>query len=118
MKDKTVAALLALFIGWAGIHKFYLGESGAGIIYLLFFWTGIPAFIGFVECILLLTMSEKSFNAKYNRRFQAASSAPNFIQESTQDKANALGELKKLYDLDIITAEEYEAKRRKILDSI
>jgi hypothetical protein len=29
-----------------------------------------------------------------------------------------LEELKKLYDAEIITAEEYEEKRRKILDSL
>ncbi|MFB8792590.1 MAG: SHOCT domain-containing protein [Potamolinea sp.] len=38
--------------------------------------------------------------------------------ESTKDKAAALAELKKLYDAEIITAEEYEDKRRKLLDSI
>ncbi len=35
-KNKLVAALLALFLGGLGIHKFYLGRTGWGIIYLLF----------------------------------------------------------------------------------
>ena len=34
MKDKTTAAILAFFLGGFGVHKFYLGESGLGIIYL------------------------------------------------------------------------------------
>lgn len=120
MKDKVVAALVAFFLGWIGIHKFYLGQTGAGILYLLFCWTGIPAIIAFFECIGLLLMSEQSFNAKFNHSFQSTSARPSFAvnQESTKDKASALGEFKKLYESGVITAEEYEAKRRKILDSI
>lgn len=119
MKDKTVAALIALFLGWIGIHKFYLGESGLGIIYILFSWTGIPAIIAFFECIGLFLMSEQAFNAKFNHGLQGSPSHSfSFTQESTKDKASTLGELKKLYEADVITAEEYEEKRRKILDSI
>lgn len=119
MKDKTVAALLALFAGWIGVHKFYLGKSGSGIVYLLLCWTGIPGIIAFFECIGLLLMSENAFNAQYNRSFRGAAPAKfSYHRESTKDKASALGELKKLYESDIITAEEYEEKRRKILDSI
>ena len=39
-------------MGWAGIHKFYAGRIGAGIVYLLFCWTGIPAIIAFIEFII------------------------------------------------------------------
>lgn len=66
MKSKTTAALLAFFLGGFGIHKFYLGNTGTGIVYLIFCWTGIPAIIAFVEFILLLVMSDTEFNAKYN----------------------------------------------------
>lgn len=53
-KNKTVAALLAIFLGGFGIHKFYLQKTGTGLLYLLFFWTFIPAIIGFIEGIILL----------------------------------------------------------------
>lgn len=36
IKNKTLAAILALFLGGLGIHKFYLGKTAAGILYLLF----------------------------------------------------------------------------------
>ena len=65
-KDKTTAALLALFLGGIGVHKFYLGQSGTGIVYLLVFWTFIPAIIAFVEAIILFTQSEEKFDAQYN----------------------------------------------------
>jgi TM2 domain-containing membrane protein YozV/ribosomal protein L40E len=66
-KSKIAAALFAIFLGWMGAHKFYLGDVGWGVVYLLFFWTGIPAFVGFIEFILLLTMSDEAFNQKYGQ---------------------------------------------------
>ena len=38
--------MLAILVGAFGAHKFYLGKNGQGILYLLFFWTAIPAIIG------------------------------------------------------------------------
>lgn len=64
-KDKLAAALLAIFFGDFGIHKFYLGKPVQGIIYLLFCWSGIPAFIGFIEGVIYLCMSDESFHATY-----------------------------------------------------
>lgn len=48
-KDPTVAVLLALFLGGVGAHKFYLGKTVAGIFYILFCWTTIPAWIALFE---------------------------------------------------------------------
>lgn len=64
-KNRIVAAILALLVGGLGIHKFYLGQIGMGIVYLIFFWTFIPALIAFVEAIIYLTMSDDAFAAKY-----------------------------------------------------
>lgn len=66
-KSKIAAALLAFFLGAFGVHKFYLGQVGLGILYLVFFWTFIPAIIAFIEFIILLTMSDETFNQKYGR---------------------------------------------------
>jgi TM2 domain-containing membrane protein YozV len=59
--NKTTAALLAIFLGSFGVHKFYLGQKGAGALYLLFFWTYIPLVIGLVEGIYYLTMKDEKF---------------------------------------------------------
>jgi len=64
-RSKLAAALFAIFLGGLGIHKFYLGRVGQGILYLLFCWTFIPAIIGFIEGIVYLVMSEQDFNRKY-----------------------------------------------------
>ncbi len=52
-RDEVVGILLALFLGTFGVHHFYLRRTGLGILYLCFFWTGIPAFLGFVECFFM-----------------------------------------------------------------
>lgn len=64
-KTKVAAILLALFLGGFGAHKFYLGQSGMGILYLLFFWTLIPAFIAMVELVMLIVMSDTEFNRRF-----------------------------------------------------
>ncbi|XKE95557.1 TM2 domain-containing protein [Metaplanococcus flavidus] len=69
MKNKLAAALLAIFLGDFGAHKFYLGKPGTGLIYLLFFWTGIPAVIGVIEGIIYLLSSEEDFQRKYSKRY-------------------------------------------------
>ena len=52
-RDEIVGILLALFLGSFGIHHFYLRRTGLGILYCIFFWTGIPAILGFFECFFM-----------------------------------------------------------------
>jgi len=67
MKNKVAAGVLAILLGGLGIHKFYLGKLGQGILYLIFSWTGIPSIIGLIEGILYLIQTDEEFNAKYNQ---------------------------------------------------
>ncbi|UBM58213.1 TM2 domain-containing protein [Marinilongibacter aquaticus] len=66
MKEKSTAGILGILLGGLGVHKFYLGKTGQGIIYLLFCWSFIPAIIGLIEGISYLTQSEEEFNRKWN----------------------------------------------------
>lgn len=65
-RQKGVAVVLALFLGGFGVHRFYLGQIGMGVVYLLFFWTFIPAFVAVIEALILLLMSSREFDVKYN----------------------------------------------------
>lgn len=65
-RSRSTAAIFAFFLGGIGAHKFYLGQPGFGIVYLLFCWTFVPAIIGFIEALVYLSMSDVAFNAKYN----------------------------------------------------
>ncbi len=113
MRNKTVAIILAFFMGWIGIHKFYLGKNVAGILYLVFSWTFIPGVLAFFDFLGLLMTPDAVFDAQYNPQFLNSTSG-----SSLQDRTKAMHELKRLYESGVITAEEYEQKRRKILDSI
>lgn len=64
-RSKIIAGILALFVGGFGVHKFYLGKPGQGIVYLLFFWTVIPAIIAFFEALYYFFMSDAEFAARY-----------------------------------------------------
>lgn len=61
-KNPTTAVVLALLLGGLGAHKFYLGQTGMGILYLLFCWTYIPTIVAFIEAF---TISKTVF--KMNR---------------------------------------------------
>ena len=65
-KNKLVSGLLAFCFGGIGVHKFYLGKTMQGILYLLFFWTFIPALIAFIEGIYYIAVDEDEFDKKYN----------------------------------------------------
>lgn len=64
-KSKIIAAVLAFFLGGFGVHKFYLGQIGWGIVYLLFCWTFIPSIVAFIEFIIYLCTSDEDFAKKY-----------------------------------------------------
>ena len=64
---RIAAAIFAILLGSFGVHRFYLGQIGWGILYVLFCWTLIPAVAGLIEGILYLTMSDEEFDAKYGR---------------------------------------------------
>ena len=64
-KSKVVAGILGILLGSFGIHKFYLGSIGKGILFLLFCWTGIPGIIGFIQGIIYLIEDEGKFHSRY-----------------------------------------------------
>ncbi|MBU0742351.1 TM2 domain-containing protein [bacterium] len=74
-KNKVTAGILGILLGSLGVHKFYLGYTGAGIIMLLIslvlglltvgIATGVMGTIGLIEGILYLTKSDAEFHAAY-----------------------------------------------------
>ncbi|OAV43843.1 NINE protein [Lewinella sp. 4G2] len=89
MKDKNLAAVLALFGGWFGLHRFYLGQVGLAFLYFI---PILGAILGFIDAIALLTMNQETFDRKYNeeqyrtvtaREYRQTSAKPQY-QNSTQ----------------------------------
>ena len=67
-KSKLVAGLLGIFLGSLGIHRFYLGYTGIGIIQIAvsIVTCGIGSLWGFIEGILILAGSSITKDAKGN----------------------------------------------------
>ncbi len=66
LKSQTVAGLLCAFLGGLGAHKFYLGRITAGVLYLLFCWTGIPGLIALVDLVSIAFGSQENWAKKHN----------------------------------------------------
>lgn len=58
-KSKITAFLLALFLGTLGVHRFYLGHGGTGVVMLLLSLTFVGLVVtipwALIDCILILT---------------------------------------------------------------
>lgn len=63
--DRVTAGIFAILLGGLGVHHFYLGNVGLGVLYLCFSWTFIPALVGVIEGIIYLTKTDEEFQRQY-----------------------------------------------------
>jgi TM2 domain-containing membrane protein YozV len=63
--SRPMAALMAFFLGWFGLHLFFLNRPTWGIIYACLCWTGIPAFFALFDTIRLLLMTDEQYAQRY-----------------------------------------------------
>ena len=63
MKSKKVAIVLALTLGIIGAHRFYLGQTGKGLFYML--GLGVP--LSLIDALIWSLGSQDSFDSKYNK---------------------------------------------------
>lgn len=73
-KNKYVAAMLAFIFGMFGVHKFYLEKPSQGVFYIFLFFmmanifnAPLTAFLGFIDALMLMFMSQEEFDARYNK---------------------------------------------------
>ena len=61
---RKIAILLAIFLGWLGAHRFYRGQIGRGLIYILLF-ISFPAalvlFLSFIDAVRYWFMTDNEF---------------------------------------------------------
>ncbi|OOF63846.1 DUF4236 domain-containing protein [Rodentibacter sp. Ppn85] len=67
-KNRMTAGWLALFTGFMGWHKFYLGQPIWGILYLLLLPSGLSILLSIFDVFYLVFMSDERFLTKYNAK--------------------------------------------------
>ncbi len=117
MRNKLVAAALAIAGSTFGLHQFYLGRKGKGILYACFFWSGIPTVVGLIDAAMLMGLSDDEFERKYNT---PALRAGLQVQDDNpygraQQQADFLLRLHEMRKNGIITEEQYEVARQNTL---
>lgn len=66
-KSKGLALTLCFFLGWIGVHRFYLREYLWGSLYLLFSWTFLPLLASILDFITILLIPKKTFHKLYDK---------------------------------------------------
>lgn len=70
-RNKFAAAALAFFFGVFGLHRFYLGRTGSGILMLVLTLSAVGALFSvpwaLIDTVRYLIMSNREFNARYAR---------------------------------------------------
>ncbi len=73
-KSKVTAGVLAILLGMFGVHQFYLGNVGSGILRNVITFVGtifcaigfvVTGIFGLIEGIMYLCMSDEEFDEKY-----------------------------------------------------
>lgn len=62
-----MCGIMALVLGNLGVHKFMMGQTGAGIIHIVLFMLtcGMSGIIPLIEGIIYLTKSDEEFYQTY-----------------------------------------------------
>ena len=66
-QKKMVAGILGILLGAWGIHRFYLGDTGGGVIRLVLTLVtcGAAGLIGLIEGIIFITKKDDDFEQIY-----------------------------------------------------
>lgn len=71
-KSRIAAGIIAILLGGLGVHKFYMGKTGLGVVYLLLCWTFVPSIVGLIEGIIYLCEDDAAFQKRLHGKADKA----------------------------------------------
>jgi hypothetical protein len=70
-RNRLVAAVLAFVVGVFGVHRFYLGRTGSGLVMLILTCTMVGLLLtgpwALIDMVRYLVMSDSEFETRYAR---------------------------------------------------
>ncbi len=114
-----VTFLLTIIFGWAGFYRFKKGQIGLGIVYLFTLGLFYIGWIVDVVCTLrdMIVKVGKTLSPAPAPVLMPSPVRPTPVPAPrTATKADELRKYKELLDGGAITKEEYERKKRELLD--
>lgn len=124
-KNTIIAYLLWWFLGWAGVHRFYLGRTKSGVAQLLLFivgWATVVIVIGYplllIWCVWWMLDAFFTYQIVAEENFKSGINNSTFSFSKTSDMDNEIDQLEKLhslYEKGVITKEQYEKKKTELL---
>ena len=128
-REWVIALLLCLFFGWLGVHRFYVGKIGTGLLLMFSSAILIGFFWAFIDLIMIAC---SAFRDKEGRKIDYRSSGgvsnvshtvvDTSADNSSSDKkfdvhvATELKELSALKKEGILTEAEFNKKKKQLLN--
>ena len=124
-KDFVPTMLLCFFLGGLGIHRFFVGKTGTGILMLLTFgglgiWWLIDLFMIAIGSFKDIQGRAITYQSANTANTAPSTHVPEKVAETPTAK-DIPAEIEKLADLKdkgIITDEEFQQKKQELLDRI